>query len=820
MSTQAIQRLGIPKIAVTDGPNGARGPHLPGAGGPKSSCIPCGSAIGATWNVLLADELGALVGREALDRGCRGLLAPTVNLHRSPLAGRNFECYSEDPLLSGRLAAAYVRGVQSNGVFATVKHFVGNDAEFERGSISSVIDERALRELYLVPFELAVGEGGALGIMTSYNRVNGRWLTEQREFLIDILREEWGFEGLVMTDWFAMVDTVTSLGAGLDLEMPGPGRALGSALATRIADGDDALKQDVDQSVRRLLSGLDRIGALDGPTPAPAPKPPSGEDRELLRTAAVDATVLLRNDGTLPLTPAELKRVAVLGDHAVSPRIQGGGSCQVAQYRAASPLEMLTATLGKNVDLVFERGCEVDRSGTVIGRSVLRAPAGFETTVYEGPDWIGEPVSRGHVDDLRLFVLSSEAQGYPSGNWSLRVRGTVLPEEDGLFQLGLAQSGSARLFIDGELVLDGFENPPPPGGHDFFGAASQDLVADVYLSKGRPAEFLVEYARTGAGFAGVRVGYRTTDADALLERAVAAAEAAQVALVFVGTTDEWETEGRDRSFFHLPGRQDELIRRVAAVNERTVVVVNAGAPVDLPWEEDVAAILQCWFGGDEMGAAVAAILTGEREPGGRLPTSVPARLEHTPSYDNFPGENGEIRYGESVFMGYRGYEHRCIAPRFPFGHGLSYTAFEFGVPTLSAETFRPGDTITVSVPIRNIGERPGTEVVQCYVAPESPRLARPPKELKAFAKIWLEPGESAVVVLQLDDRSFACWDPGQPDWEDVAKRAGASTHSNVQIRGVRGWRIDPGGYRLLIGRSSTETLISSRVEILAAGKAG
>ena len=269
-------------------------------GGAPSACIPCGSAIGATWNPELAQALGALVGREARDRGCRGLLAPTVNLHRSPLAGRNFECYSEDPLLSGRLAAGYVRGVQSEGVFATVKHFVGNEAEFERSSISSVIDERSLRELYLVPFELAVREGGALAIMTAYNRLNGRWLTQQPAFLLDILRDEWGFEGLVMTDWFAVTETTVSLGAGLDLEMPGPGRGLGSTVVAAVKEGD-VDEADLDAAVSRLLGGFDRIGALDGPAPAPDPKAPTPGDVALLRRAAAESTVLLSNDGVLPL---------------------------------------------------------------------------------------------------------------------------------------------------------------------------------------------------------------------------------------------------------------------------------------------------------------------------------------------------------------------------------------------------------------------------------------------------------------------------------------------------------------------------------------
>jgi beta-glucosidase len=345
-----------------------------------SACIPCGSALGATWNPALVEELGALVGREARDRGCRGLLGPTVNLHRSPLAGRNFECYSEDPLLSGRLAAGYVRGVQSEGVFATVKHFVGNEAEFERASISSVIDERSLRELYLVPFELAVGEGGALAIMTAYNRLNGRWLTQRAEFLLDILRDEWGFEGLVMTDWFGVTDTKVSLGAGLDLEMPGPARGLGAAVVDAVEKGD-VDEADLDAAVSRLLGGFDRIGALDGPSPAPAPKAPTLEDVALLRRAAAEATVLLSNDGVLPLA-SSAARVALLGAPALTPTIMGGGSAQVTPHHVDSLLDALAPALGPDRTLAYERGCEPSLSPALVGGAVLRAPGGFVAETY------------------------------------------------------------------------------------------------------------------------------------------------------------------------------------------------------------------------------------------------------------------------------------------------------------------------------------------------------------------------------------------------------------------------------------------------------
>jgi beta-glucosidase len=822
LSTPSVERLGIPKVHVTDGPNGARGNSLPGVGGPPSTCIPCGSALGASWNPTLSQELGALVGREARDRGCRGLLAPTVNLHRSPLAGRNFECYSEDPLLSGRLAAGYVRGVQSEGVFATVKHFVGNDAEFERATISSVIDERSLREIYLVPFEIAVREGGALAIMTAYNRLNGRWLTQQPEFLLDILRDEWGFEGLVMTDWFAVTDTTASLAAGLDLEMPGPARGLGSTVVAAVQDGT-VKEPDLDAAVGRLLTGLDRIGALDGPAAPPDPRAPTTTDVALLRRSVAESTVLLTNDGVLPLSAPG--RIALLGAHARTPTIMGGGSAQVTPHHVASVVEALARACGPDADIVYERGCEPTLSPAIVGGPVLRAPEGFRSDTYDGLGLNGPATESGQLEQLRMMKIGLSF-GPCRGDWSMRVAGTVIPEETGVFQLSLAQAGLARLLINDEIVLDGFTQRPPPGGSDFFGQASQDLVAEVHFEQDVPVNMVVEYAFSEtslAGFrAGFRVGFRTPDADSLLERAVAVAASADVAIVCVGTTGETETEGRDRTTLALPGRQDELVRRVSAVNPRTVVVVNAAAPVDMDWTPEVAAVLQCWFGGQEMADGLADVLFGTAEPGGRLPTTIPMRLEHAPSHANFPGENGELRYGEGLFMGYRGYEHSATVPRFAFGHGLSYTSFDFGEPTVSATDYRRGGAITVRVPVTNTGARAGAEVIQCYVAPPASRLARPRKELKAFAKVWLDPGESAAVDLVLDDRAFAYWDPGQDDWNDVLEILPEMFLflSPPVERRERGWQVDPGRYDILIGRSSDDIAVRCAIEVpdVARGK--
>jgi beta-glucosidase len=397
----------------------------------------------------------------------------------------------------------------------------------------------------------------------------------------------------------------------------------------------------------------------------------------------------------------------------------------------------------------------------------------------------------------------------------MRIRGDVVADEPGVYTFSLAQVGGARVRVDGNVVIDGVADPPPPGGTEFFGFATSESTADVQLEAGAPVAVEVELVPAGTGGPGARVGFRRPSDPDLLDRAVAAAAAADIAIVVVGTTREWESEGHDRADFALPGDQDELIRRVSATGRPTVVVVNTGAPVDLAWCDDVAATLQCWLGGQELGNALADVLTGRAEPGGRLPTTIPVRIEHNPSYDNFPGENGEVRYGESVFMGYRGYEHRGIEPRFPFGHGLAYTTFEIGSPTLSASTFTPGGTLTVSVPVTNTGTRSGTTVVQCYVAPESPRLARPPKELKALAKIHVEPACTEIVDLLLDDRSFAYWDPGYPEWPRLEARLGAMAGlaPTTAERREPGWQVDPGTYRVLVGSSSADIAGSGAIDV-------
>ena len=817
-STMPVERAGIPPVRVTDGPNGARGSSVLGLGEASAVCIPCGSALGATWDPELVERVGGLLGEEALTKACRVLLAPTVNLHRSPVAGRNFECFSEDPLLSGKLAAAYIRGVQSRGVATTVKHLAGNEAEFERYTMNSVIDERALRELYLLPFELAVKEGDALGLMTSYNRLNGSWCADDPELLTRILREEWGFRGFVVSDWYAIATTVGSARAGLDLEMPGPARVFGEKLAEAVRVGE--LEEEVlDGQVRRLLAVLDEIGALDDPAEAEEHSIDRPEHRELAREAAAAAMVLLRNDGLLPLDPGSIRSLAVLGPNAGRAQLMGGGSAKLRPHYRISPLEALREAFGDEVEIRHERGADIDRSVPPVSAGALED--GFALQVFGDPELSGDPVHRLTRPDGILLFTDDVGPGVDRDAFSYRARGRFTPDRDGPHELTLIQvGGHARVLVDGDVVLDGVTDPPPRS-EAYFGMGSRTVADTLDLRAGEPVEILVEFATRGpySMMHGAEVGCRAPAIPDLLERAVAAAEGADAAIVVVGTNDDWESEGHDRASMDLPGDQDELVRRVLAANPRTVVVLNTGSPVRLDWAGDAPALLQAWFGGQEMGPALADVLTGASEPGGRLPTTVPERLEHNPSHGNFPGENGHVRYGEGVLIGYRWYEARALPTRFPFGHGLSYTSFSLGEPELSSDSFGAGGTLAVRVPVTNTGARRGAEVVQCYVAPLAAELVRPPQELKAFAKVWLDPGESATVTLELGDRAFAAWDPGDREWPSLRPRfAGSPLVRDDGDRRTRGgWRIEGGRYEVRVGRSSADIAHAATVTAEASG---
>ncbi len=818
-----VPRLGIPNWGTTDGPNGARGSSFLGSGDSKATCIPSGSALGATWNPDLVEELGVVLGRETRTKQARVLLAPTVNLHRSPLAGRNFECFSEDPLLSGKLAAAYIRGVQSQGVVTTVKHFVGNECETDRYTSNSIIDERALRELYLVPFELAVKEGGTLGIMTAYNRLNGAYCNDQAWLLTDLLRGEWGFEGFVTTDWLAGADTVLAAAAGLDIEMPAGNRAFGTTLAEAVRDGR-VPEEAVDAIATRLLGAFERIGAWhDEPGVEQSIDVP--EHRAAARRAAAEAMVLLRNDPVagrpvLPLDVDAVGSIAIIGPNAARAQVMGGGSANLRPFHRTSPIDELQTRLGDRVDITFEPGCLIDKSAPLLSGSSIVSPdgeQGFQVEIFDNAAFEGEPAAVVNRDTSRFTFGSDQLPESARAAFSARGTTRFTTSAAGTYRFEVTQVTGTRVLLDGEVVVDGVTDPPKPGTA-FFGFGGSVPPVDVELGADSTHELVIEtVAPRVLMFAGADVGVRMPIGDDAFERAVAAAASADVAIVVVGTNDDWETEGEDRTTLALPGEQDALAAAVVAANPNTVVVVNTGSPVLMPWANEAPAIVQSWFGGQEMAAALVDVLTGEADPGGRLPTTFPASIRQTPSYGNFPGDNGRTPYAEGIFMGYRWYDAREITPLFPFGHGGSYSTFEIGAPSPSASTFTPGDTLTVTVEVTNTGARRGSEVVQCYVRPAAARIVRPEQELKAFGKVTLGPGESGVVTLELDDRSFAYWDPAQPEWPDVQAHTAATLPQlqGIDRRTEPGWTVESGTYELVIARSSVDPVHTVSIDVAA-----
>ena len=753
-------RLGIPALKVTDGPSGARGEQWSGR---PSANFPCGTALGATWNIDLVHEVGKRLGVEARRKQAHALLAPTVNIHRHPLAGRNFECYSEDPMLSARMAVAYITGVQSQGVGCTVKHFVANDSEFERMTISSEVDERTLREISLVPFEAAVKEAGTWALMTAYNRVNGPYCSEHAE-LLAMLRDEWQFKGLVMSDWYGTHSTVSAATAGLDLEMPGPPQWFGDKLAAAVRAGD-VPESALDDKVHRVLSLMERTGRLDDERPQEVCID-DPIDRAIARRAAGESFVLLQNRRAALPIPAATKTLAVIGPNADATVIQGGGSARVTPHPPVSPLTGLRARFAPaGVEVAHERGCYSFKRTPVLEDPVLRGPLAVQ--YFAGRERAGDSVYQ--EDSARgLFTfIGPVGHGVPA-EFSLKVRGTVAASETGDWTFTLVQVGRAKLSIDGEVIVDNWN--PTERSDAFMGNGSAEAAGTIALTAGDPHTLEVEFVPP-RGLGGLEIGCRPPAPPDLMDRAVALARRADAVVCVVGTDNDWETEGHDRESMALPPPQDELVRAIAAVNPSVVVVVNAASPIEMPWADDVAAVLQAWFPGEEWGNALADVLSGDVSPSGKLPTTIPVRLEDTPAFTNYPGERGKVRYGEGIFVGYRWYDARRIEPRFCFGHGLSYTTFELGSPTWD------GDALHVRV--TNTGSVRGAETVQCYVRDSEASVARPQQELKAFTKVWLDPGESRDIALRLDERAFAFW--------DVAAHA---------------WTVEPGEFELRVGTSS------------------
>jgi len=664
-TTTLIERLDVPEFFVADGPHGVRRvPDIHALGAPSlpATCFPTAALLASTWDGDLLHTMGQTLAEEASVLGVGALLGPGVNMKRSPLCGRNFEYFSEDPFLAGELASSLTEGIQSKGVGTSLKHFAANNQEFQRFSIDAVVDERTLREVYLPAFERVVKRARPWTVMCAYNKLNGAYCSEHYELLTEILKQEWGFEGLVVSDWGAVHDRVAALKGGLDLEMPGPKPHRTQAVIDAVNAGE--LDETVlDEAVRRIL----RIAFIAAETPKGGEFDAAGH-HALARKVATEGMVLLKNNGILPLTNPH--RIAVIGRTAKHPHYQGGGSSHI------NPTQ---------VDIPFEE---------------LQELAGSATLTYSA--------------------------GYPAD--------------------------------------DSFDQ-------------------------------------------------------ALIDEAVAQAQAAEVALLYIALPSYKESEGYDRADLDLTQQQVALIQAVSAVQPHSVVIVNNGSAVAMAeWIDGVAAVLEAWMMGQAGGGAIADILFGVVNPSGKLAESFPLRLEDTPAYINFPGENGQVRYGEGMFIGYRYYDAKAAPVLFPFGHGLSYTTFAYSNAQVSAQNFRDVDGVTVSVDVTNTGAVAGKEIVQVYVHDRKASLVRPVKELKGFAKVELQPGETKTVSIALDFRAFAFWHPGHKQWvtedgefdlligasaADIRARVTVTLQSTLDLPSllniestVRQWLEDPRGHAI------------------------
>ncbi len=779
-NAHGIDRLGIPGLKVSDGPVGVRGERWVGT---TSACTPCGTALGATWNLELIEQVGVVLGEEATSKSVDIVLAPTVNLHRNPLAGRNFECFSEDPFLTGLAATAIINGIQSAGVGACVKHFVANDSEYQRHTISSQVSERVLRELYLLPFEMVIRDTDVVAVMSGYNRLNGTYCAEHDWLLNQILKQEWGFDGLVMSDWWGTMSSA-SAGAGLDLEMPGPAKYLGPQLARRVADGTlDAAA--IDEMARRILQVSERLGLLaHSSTATPIRSAERSEDlpthQAILRSAAEQAVVLLTNrliegQTVLPLDVSSLRHVAVIGPSADTAAVLGGGSAAVNPHYAVSILQGLQEALPSHVKVTHEIGVHASHSAPPIDSRCLRSAVqpdkpGLDVEYFANREFAGTPTCVEHAAQPRLVWMGSEAaSGVATNNLSVRVSGTFTARSTGTHTFALVTGGTGgRVLLDGEIILDNYTGQE--SGTAFFGLGSSEILAEVYLEQGEERQILGEFTGyEGMDVAAFLIGHREPLAADGIERAAKAAAEAEVAIVVVGLDQDSETEGEDRKTISLPGAQDALLRAVIAANPRTVVLVNAGSVVDLAATEGAAAIAQTWYLGQETGNAVAAVLTGSVDASGRLPTTFGKKVQDWSSHLNYPGEFGEVLYGEELFMGYRGFDQQQIEPAFCFGHGLSYTSFDWSSATLSTRSLSQAELLdgadfSLSAEVTNTGDFSGYEVLQCYVQRSQAQSGRPEQELCGFVKVHLSPGQTATVDIPLNFRSCAVWDQTSQAW--------------------------------------------------------
>lgn len=818
-----IERLGIPALTMADGPAGSRVNDRTVNSG-RSTALPAPIALAATWDPELAGRYGDLIGAEAFATGHNVQLAPAVDIARAPRGGRTFESFGEDPLLQARMVVPEIQGIQAHAVQATIKHFIANNQEYRRFTIDVRIDERTLHEIYLPPFEAAVRAGAVAAVMGSFNRVNGTYACEHPHLLTEILRGELGFRGWVISDYEATWSTAESARAGLDQEQPA-GRFWGERLLQAV-DAGEVDGATLDEMVRRILRPMIGLGQLERPVEIGAL--PVEAHAQTAREIAELGIVLLKNDDhLLPLEPLP-STIAVIGPEADNASTAGGGSGWVYPVHETSPLDGIRRRAGERVRVAYAAGNDPLSAAALlpgpppIPSAFLSPPdgspagPGLLAEYWTNPRFDGEPmltriepqaaINLGFFNIPVFNAISPKLPPTPmelNGRISVRWSGWLTPTVSGPHELSLTSLGSATLFLDDRPLLRidaGDESPeagpafppPPPLVPD---AGAVVVSAAVPLTAGEPRALRVEYRADSAEqndqIGGqLRLGWQTPAGvvPPLVREAAQLASQSDVAVVIART---YESEMMDRPDLGLPGDQELLIREVAAANPRTVVVLMSGGPVmTAGWDQRVPAVLEAWFAGQEQGDAIARVLFGDVNPSGKLPLTFPVDEAHTPvaTPEQYPGVDGTVHYREGVFVGYRGYDELGIEPRFPFGHGHSYTDFAYAdldlwpLPADEDGT----DAVRVSFDLVNSGARPGTEVAQVYVGPLPADVASPPRRLAGWARANLAAGERRRVTVAIDRRSLAWWDERIGGWRPsrgtLTVEVGASSR-DIRLRG-------------------------------------
>ena len=780
--TNKIEEKNVPSIKMSDGPNGVRGDSNSGK---SSACFPCAISIGSTWDLKLIKNIGIALGEEAQAKDVDVLLGPTINIHRHPLGGRHFESFSEDPFLTGKIATNYVQGVQSKNVAACLKHFVGNDTEYERHSISSNIDEQTLREIYLLPFEMGIKEGNAKVVMSAYNKLNNIFCSSHQELLISILKEEWDFDGYVVSDWGAALETVENANGGLDLEMPGPSNVWGKALIEAV-EAKKVSEELINDKVRRILSVAEFSNRFQKPEIKNEEAIDKPEHRELLRKAAADGMVLLKNEGLLPLKK-NIKKLAVIGPNAKEAQIIGGGSASLRPHYQVHPLEAVNERLGHETEILYAKGCHTHKYLPKINEKLMEDKNGFLVEYFNGNQFDESLILKERLIGSKFWVFEGFAKDVISKdrpNISVKFSCAYTPDISGSHEFEIFGIGQCRLLIDGNELIDNWTSTEPGEAFFTFGSAAKKGVMN--FKKGITYKIEVQYHFEG-GFPAVYIGCQAPDEVDIFQEAIDIASNADEVLLIVGTNSDWETEGNDRADFNLPANQNKLIEAVLEANQNTVIAINTGSPVQMPWAKKANAIVQTWFAGQEFGNALVDILSGQVNPSGKLTTTFPVRIEDTPAYKIYPGNDLQMNYDEKLLVGYKWYQRNSIEPLFCFGHGLSYTKFNYQNLEVTTDD---GFNVSCKFDIQNIGDIAGSETAQCYISFAAPLPQEPLMTLQGFVKEDIGVNEIKKLEIKLGPRNFSNWSVDTNTW---------------QIRG--------GTYKILIGSSSEKILLEASINL-------